>query len=39
MTIDTKMAIDQDYIRSFSTEKGEPAWLTDLRLKAIGACG
>ncbi|GIN56683.1 FeS cluster assembly protein SufD [Lederbergia ruris] len=35
MTIDTKMAIDQDYIRSFSTEKGEPAWLTDLRVKAF----
>lgn len=35
MTIDTKMAIDQDYIRSFSTEKGEPAWLTDLRVKAL----
>lgn len=35
MTIDTKMAIDQDYIRSFSTEKGEPAWLTNLRVKAL----
>ncbi|MCJ7840307.1 Fe-S cluster assembly protein SufD [Lederbergia sp. NSJ-179] len=35
MTIDTKMAIDQNYIRSFSTEKGEPAWLTELRTEAL----
>jgi len=35
MTIDTKITIDQDYIRSFSSEKGEPEWLTELRLKAI----
>jgi len=35
MTIDTKMTIDQDYIRSFSSEKGEPEWLSELRLKAF----
>lgn len=35
MTIDTKMKIDQDYIRSFSEEKGEPSWLSELRLEAL----
>lgn len=35
MTIETKMTIDQDYIRSFSSENNEPAWFTDLRLQAI----
>lgn len=35
MTIETKMTIDQDYIRSFSAEKGEPAWLSELRLEAL----
>ncbi|MCR2823112.1 Fe-S cluster assembly protein SufD [Lederbergia panacisoli] len=35
MTIDTKMNIDLGYIRSFSSEKGEPEWLTELRLKAF----
>ncbi|MBS4178539.1 Fe-S cluster assembly protein SufD [Lederbergia citrea] len=36
MTIDTKMTIDQEYVRSFSTEKGEPSWLTELRVHALG---
>ena len=35
MTIDTKMMIDQEYVRSFSTEKGEPSWLTELRVQAL----
>ncbi|WP_062109359.1 Fe-S cluster assembly protein SufD [Bacillus niameyensis] len=35
MTIETKMAIDQEYIRSFSSEKGEPEWLRDLRVEAF----
>ncbi|MFD1708629.1 Fe-S cluster assembly protein SufD [Siminovitchia sediminis] len=34
MTIDTKMTIDQDYIRSFSSKHDEPALFTELRLKA-----
>ncbi|HEY4554290.1 MAG TPA: Fe-S cluster assembly protein SufD [Bacillaceae bacterium] len=35
MTIETKMTVDQDYIRSFSAEKGEPGWFTELRLQAL----
>ncbi|MBS4195240.1 Fe-S cluster assembly protein SufD [Lederbergia citri] len=35
MTIDTKMNIDQDYIRSFSSQKSEPEWLTELRVNAL----
>lgn len=35
MTIKTELAVDQDYIRSFSQEKGEPTWLTELREKAF----
>src|SRR5699024_1050452 len=27
--------IDESYIRSFSTETNEPAWLTDVRLAAV----
>lgn len=35
MTIDTKMIIDQEYIRSFSSKNHEPAWFTDLRIQAL----
>jgi len=35
MTIDTKMTIDQEYVRAFSLEKGEPGWLTELRVEAL----
>ncbi|RST77632.1 Fe-S cluster assembly protein SufD [Siminovitchia acidinfaciens] len=35
MTIDTKMTIDQEYIRSFSSNNHEPAWFTDLRIQAL----
>lgn len=35
MTIDTKMTIDQEYVRSFSSEKSEPSWLTELRVQAL----
>ncbi|MBS4208509.1 Fe-S cluster assembly protein SufD [Bacillus sp. FJAT-50079] len=35
MTIDTKMMIDQEYVRSFSSGKGEPTWLTELRVQAL----
>lgn len=35
MTIETKKAIDQEYIRSFSSQKGEPEWLRDLRVEAF----
>nr|WP_144928445.1 Fe-S cluster assembly protein SufD [Paenibacillus bovis] len=35
MTIDTKMLIDEAYIRAFSTENSEPEWLTELRVQAL----
>ncbi|MFK2826486.1 Fe-S cluster assembly protein SufD [Bacillus sp. B190/17] len=35
MTVETNLPVDQEYIRSFSTEKGEGQWLTDLRLAAL----
>ena len=35
MTIDTKMLIDEEYVRSYSSEKGEPSWLTELRVQAL----
>lgn len=35
MTTDIKLPFDAEYIKSFSKEMGEPAWLTDLRLKAL----
>jgi Fe-S cluster assembly protein SufD len=35
MTTETKLPFDKEYVASFSKEKGEPAWLGDLRLKAI----
>ncbi|NHM32777.1 Fe-S cluster assembly protein SufD [Neobacillus terrae] len=35
MTTETKLPFDKEYVASFSKGKGEPAWLGDLRLKAI----
>ncbi|MCH1625566.1 Fe-S cluster assembly protein SufD [Fredinandcohnia quinoae] len=35
MTIDTKLSLDQDYVRGLSTKNGEPSWLLDLRLQAL----
>ncbi|KKB33677.1 Fe-S cluster assembly protein SufD [Bacillus thermotolerans] len=35
MTVETNLPVDQEYIRSFSAEKGEGQWLTDLRLTAL----
>jgi Fe-S cluster assembly protein SufD len=35
MTIETILPFDQEYLSSFSKEMGEPAWLTELRLKAL----
>jgi len=35
MTTETKLPFDKEYVASFSKEKGEPAWLGELRLKSI----
>ena len=35
MTIDTKLPFDMDFVNSFSKENGEPAWLLELRQKAL----
>jgi Fe-S cluster assembly protein SufD len=35
MTIETKLPFNQDYVRSFSEERGEPSWLLNLRLQAL----
>ncbi|HBZ10885.1 MAG TPA: Fe-S cluster assembly protein SufD [Bacillus bacterium] len=35
MTIDTKMTIDQEYIRSFSSKNHEPEWFAELRIQAL----
>lgn len=36
MTVETKLALTEQDIRSFSEGKQEPSWVTDLRLKALG---
>ncbi|MEI4770563.1 Fe-S cluster assembly protein SufD [Psychrobacillus sp. FJAT-51614] len=36
MTVETKLALTEQDIRSFSESKQEPSWLTDLRLQALG---
>lgn len=36
MTTDTKMTIDEQYIRSFSNKHNEPDWFTQFRLDAFG---
>ncbi|MFD1737725.1 Fe-S cluster assembly protein SufD [Bacillus salitolerans] len=35
MTLETKLPFDQEYIRNYSKELGEPGWLLDLRLQAF----
>lgn len=35
MTVDTKLQFDQEYVRNFSKDRGEPAWLLDLRTEAL----
>ncbi|MDP4552422.1 Fe-S cluster assembly protein SufD [Alkalihalobacillus macyae] len=35
MSVDTKIAFDQDYIKSFSEKRQEPKWMESLRLKAL----
>ncbi len=35
MTTEIKLPFDQEYITSFSKDMGEPAWLTELRVKAL----
>ncbi|PAQ13709.1 Fe-S cluster assembly protein SufD [Bacillaceae bacterium SAOS 7] len=35
MTVETNLPVDQEYVRSFSAQKGEAQWLTDLRLAAL----
>ena len=36
MTVETKLALTEQDIRSFSNGYEEPSWMTDLRLKALG---
>ncbi|MBU8906613.1 Fe-S cluster assembly protein SufD [Desertibacillus haloalkaliphilus] len=35
MSVDTKLAFDQEYIKNFSKDRGEPEWLLNFRLKAL----
>jgi Fe-S cluster assembly protein SufD len=35
MTVETTLSVNQDYVRSFSADKGEPQWFTELRLNAL----
>ncbi|MDR6999560.1 Fe-S cluster assembly protein SufD [Neobacillus niacini] len=35
MTTETKLPFDQDFVRSFSKQAGEPAWMEELRVKAL----
>ncbi|MBA2871466.1 Fe-S cluster assembly protein SufD [Anoxybacillus calidus] len=35
MKVETKLPFNQDYVRSFSEERGEPSWLLNLRLQAL----
>ncbi|MEK5390324.1 Fe-S cluster assembly protein SufD [Margalitia sp. FSL K6-0131] len=35
MTVETKLSVSQDYVHSFSQEKGEPEWFTKLRVDAF----
>lgn len=37
MTIETKLPFGTDFVSSFSKEMGEPAWLEELRLKALNS--
>lgn len=35
MSVETKLAFDQEYVKQFSTGRGEPEWLLNFRLKAL----
>lgn len=35
MTTETNLSFDKDFVRSFSNEMNEPAWLQEFRLKAL----
>ena len=35
MTLETKLSVDQDYVKSFSEKHQEPAWMSSLRLQAL----
>ncbi len=35
MTLETKLSVDREYVKSFSEKHQEPAWLQDLRLEAL----
>jgi Fe-S cluster assembly protein SufD len=35
MTTETKLPFEKDFVRSFSKEMGEPAWLEEFRLNAL----
>lgn len=35
MTVETKLPYDKDYIKQFSEERNEPAWMSSLRLDAL----
>ena len=35
MTTETNLSFDKDFVRSFSKEMNEPAWMEELRLKAL----
>ncbi|MCC9023191.1 Fe-S cluster assembly protein SufD [Bacillus nakamurai] len=35
MTLETKLSVDQDYVKGFSEKQQEPAWLKNLRLQAL----
>ncbi|MGX6445408.1 Fe-S cluster assembly protein SufD [Neobacillus sp. K501] len=35
MTTETNLSFDKDFVRSFSQEMNEPAWLQEFRLKAL----
>ncbi|MGG1381410.1 Fe-S cluster assembly protein SufD [Bacillus velezensis] len=35
MTLETKLSVDQEYVKGFSEKHQEPAWLKNLRLQAL----
>ena len=36
MTVETKLALTEQDVRSFSEGKQEPTWMTDFRVEAFG---
>ncbi|MGS0933530.1 Fe-S cluster assembly protein SufD [Bacillus velezensis] len=39
MTLETKLSVDQEYVKGFSEKHQEPAWLKNLRLQALEKAG